>query len=234
MSDYVGLLGIIAGLLQACGYALYIRGSLRKEIDPNAATWFMFAYGVALLTVLEWDRGANLALTILPIVCATLSVVMASICLRRGTLRWPSEWEDKWELRAFLGDISLTVLYGGAWVLYVFSFLGEEQRSLAALAFLFGSNATTFTAFAPILRGTYMHPQKERPLPWLLWSSAYVVLGVATVLEHGLWTELLIYPASNAVLHAAVAWFARPWRRRWRAIVELWLANRRRHVLHPA
>src|SRR3989344_5118398 len=176
----------------------------------------MFAYGVALLTILEWDRDASFALLVLPIVCGVMSIFVAVLCGRQGTLRWVGEWEDTWEVRAFGGDLTLTVLYAGAGVLYALALLSEKWRSFAALVFLIGSNATTFTAFVPILRSTYAHPEKERSEPWVVWTSAYCLLGLTTILEYGLWTELLIYPVSNAVLHGLVAWFARPERRRHR------------------
>jgi len=234
MLEYVEILGIAAGLLQALGYVFYIQKSLRKEVDPNPATWLMFAYGVALLTILEWDRDASFTLLVLPIVCGVMSIFLAILCWRRGTLRWPTKWEDKWELGAFKGDIGLTTLYASAWFLYAFAFLNEEERSFWALLFLIGSNATTFTAFIPILRSTYVHPSRERMLPWLVWTSAYCLLGGATILEEGVWTELLIYPVSNAFLHGAVAVLARPQRRlRWK-IAEFVAKHRRHPPLLPA
>src|SRR3989344_871854 len=147
LEQVILLLGIAAGLLQAFGYVMYVRESLREEIHPNPATWLMFAYGVALLTILEWDRDASFALLVLPIVCGVMSIFVAVLCWRQGTLRWVGEWEDTWEVRAFGGDLTLTVLYAGAGVLYALPLLSEEWRSFAALVFLIGSNATTFTAF---------------------------------------------------------------------------------------
>lgn len=195
-------LGIAAGALQALGYALYVRQSIRREIEPNAATWLMFAYGTALLGVLEFSLDAEKALLYLPATCVIGSMVVAFMCWKRGKLRWPKEWQDQF---SFAGDIVLTVCYVGAWALATFDGLKEEERQYANLAFLICSNLTTLTSFTPLLRGAERH---ETPVPWVVWAFAYTVLGLATYQQHGMWTELMIYPVLNAVLHARVAWLS--------------------------
>ncbi|RJQ35112.1 hypothetical protein C4556_01195 [Candidatus Parcubacteria bacterium] len=221
MSRYVEVFGVIAAFLQAVGYALYLYDSVRKTVEPNAATWLMFAYGTILLTVLEWDNHASNALLALPATCALMGIIVAALCAKRGTLRWPRGWEDVWEVRAFKYDIALTVLYFGTWVLTVATLLDEADRSLAALVILFGSNATTITAFIPILRSTWRDPSRERPFAWTIWACAYTILGVTTIIEEGgWWTVLLLYPVSNALLHGMIAWLSRP--------------ERRKHRLHAA
>lgn len=196
------MLGILAGALQALGYTLYIRQVLRKEIEPNAATWLMFAYGTALLGILEFSRGAGWELLYLPAACAAMSIVVAFICWKQGTLHWPKEWQDQ---LAFVTDVVLTVCYAGAWGLAVSGVLDESERGYANLAFLICSNLTTITSFSPLIRGAV---RKESPMPWVVWTYAYTVLGVTTFATEGLWTELMIYPVLNAVLHARVAWLA--------------------------
>lgn len=208
MARYVELIGVIAAILQAVGYVLYIIDSIKNRIRPNGATWLMFAYGTALLTVLEWDNHASLALLGLPATCAVMGIFVAILCAKRGALQWPKAWDDVWEIRAFKSDLVLTALYFTAWLLTGMMLLNEIQRSLAALVFLWGSNGTTFTAFVPMLKSTYQEPHRERPRAWILWSCAYFLLGVATVLEQGWWTVLLVYPASNAVLHGVIAWLS--------------------------
>lgn len=195
-------LGIAAGALQALGYVLYVRQALRKENAPNAATWFMFAYGTALLGILEFDREAEWPLLFLPAICATGSCVVAYLCWRRGKLRWPKEWQDG---VAFASDIILTALYAGAWGLATFGALSEGQRGDAILMFLICSNLTTLTAFTPLLRGAEQH---ETPVPWVVWTFAYALLGMATYEQHGFSTELMIYPVLNVMLHGRVAFAA--------------------------
>lgn len=195
-------LGVAAGFLQVLGYVLYIRHSHREEIDPNAATWFMFAYGTALLAVLEYSRGARLDLLYLPIACAALSIVVAFMCWKRGTLRWPREWQDQ---LAFYVDIVLTFSYVGAWFLATYGFLSVRELGYANLIFLVCSNLTTISSFSPLMRAAH---RKESPTPWFVWAGAYAMLAVATFAKEGLWTDLMIYPVLNAILHARVALLA--------------------------
>lgn len=203
-------LGIFAGMLQILGYALYIRKTLHSEIEPNPATWLMFAYGTFLLTVLEFDTGAAWGLLILPITCFILGAYVAYLCWRKGKLSWPKDVEDR---VAFIADLTLTAAYVTAWHLLKQGTINESEREILTLLFLICSNMTTITAFIPILRGAYRHPHKERPLAWMVWTCAYAVLGIATIQEQGWFTILLVYPASSVLLHGLVGWLSRPTRR---------------------
>lgn len=198
-------LGIAAGAFQVLGYILYIRGSLRNEISPNAASWFMFSYGTALLGVLEFSRGAEIELLILPALCATLSIFVAALCWRRGTLHWPKEWQDQ---LAFVADVALTIAYFVAWSLAAWGALSEEGRGHANLTFLVLSNLTTMTSFAPLIRGVKSGTARECSGPWVAWACAYTLLVAVTFAKEGFWTDLMMYPALNVYLHWRVAWLA--------------------------
>ena len=189
----------------------YIEYVSDQNIRPNPITWLMFAYGTAILTILEFDRDANLAELILPVVCSVMGVFIAyrcwRICIQKNPNQWwPKEmWPDhKADKLAFFGDVLITVGYVAAWLFLFIDILNTEQREFAALIFLFGSNLTTLTAFIPILRTTYQNPALERPFPWLIWTWAYLFLFVLTTHERGLFTEFNIYPVSCMILHGLV------------------------------
>lgn len=204
-------LGITAGLLQALGYALYVYMTLKHDVRPNASTWFMFAYGTSLLAVLEMGQGASWMLLILPASCAILGVLVAFLCWRRGTLRWPENIVDR---ASFITDLVLTVCYFGAWLLRENDVLNDSQTWYATVAFLVLSNLTTLSSFTPILRETLDSPFQERSEPWVVWTIAYATLGLATVAQNGWYTSLLLYPLINAPLHAGMAWLSRASRKR--------------------
>lgn len=208
-------LGIIAGFLQALGYLLYITKSLKDEVEPNPTTWLMFAYGTTLLTVLECNSSARWEILLLPITCAVMGVVVAIICAYRGTLKYPEAPADR---ISFGLDIFLTFLYVLAWYLRKSGMLSEHETQIAIMVFLVASNIGAFTAFTPILRETYHDPAHEHFAPWVVWTLAYVSLGFGTYLEHGVWSDLMLYPVINAPLHAAVAWLSRPCRKARRAV----------------
>lgn len=208
---------LTSGVLQIFGYVLYLRDT---NIEPNPVAWLMFAYGTAILTVLEFDRNATVYELFLPTICAVMSMYVAYRCWRYArTLTphrwWPEDWwpEDRLDRAAFVGDIAITIAYVGAWILMYTQFVTMSTRDNAALLFLIGSNATTFIAFLPLLRGAYRAPGKERALPWMVWTVAYALLFAVTFVSHGITSELIIYPTSCVLLHGLVAYLVRAKRR---------------------
>jgi hypothetical protein len=189
------VLALAAALLQALGYLLYARLFLKKVIRPNAASSFMFAYGTALLVLLEYSDGAAWPVLALPATCATLSIGIALLCLRKGA----TERVDKVEATAFSADVWLTAL----WTAIAF---GYGDISPFSAGFLLAGNVTTLTAFFPVLRSTWRTPERERPEPWLVWTAAYSLLTVVTILaDQGRHPALLAYPLLSVALHGSIA-----------------------------
>jgi len=201
--------GIVAGALQLLGYMLYIRN---EDIDPEPVTWFMFAYGTLILAVLEWDANATLSELILPTVCGVLAIYVSFRCWKKARQInpdkwWPEDWwpEDFWDKVSFLGDITITIAYIGAWALAGAAFLTPEYREWAVLGFLFLSNLSTFPSFYPLLHSTWKNPEKEYWLPWAIWAAAYLVLAWVTWSTHNaIFHILMFYPLSNALMHGLV------------------------------
>jgi len=189
------ILAIAAAALQALGYVLYARLFLKKVIRPNAASSFMFAYGTALLVLLEYSDGASWPILALPATCAALSVGIALLCMRKRA----TDPVDRVEGIAFSADVWLTVL----WVAIAF---GYGNISPFSAGFLLAGNVTTLTAFFPVLRSTWRNPERERPEPWLVWTAAYALLAVVTLLaDQGRHPALLAYPLLSVVLHGSIA-----------------------------
>lgn len=213
ISDNLLLLGIVSGLLQLLGYVLYLNDD---SIEPNPVSWFMFAYGTALLTVMEWDKNATFAELILPTVCSVLGIYVSFRCWQKSRKLnpkewWPRDWwpEDLLEKWSFISDIIITIGYVGAWLLATYALITEEYRVMAVFAFLFLSNLSTIPSFYPILRSTYLYPHKESYAPWLIWAAAYAILGLVTYFTHGeLVHILMMYPVISAVMHALVGLLA--------------------------
>lgn len=203
------LLGVLAGVLQLIGYLIYLSDD---SIEPEPVTWFMFAYGTAILAVLEWDANATVPELILPTVCGTLAIVVSYKCWRKSrqldpSRWWPRDWwpDDFWDRSSFISDILITIGYIIAWAFATFAVLTSTQYEWTVFAFLFLSNLSTFPQFYPMLHSTYLNPEKENWVPWIVWACAYAILGWVTWETHGaFWHALMFYPASNAILHAAV------------------------------
>ncbi len=213
MLDSLLFWGLIAGLLQLLGYVLYLSN---KKIDPNPLTWLMFSYGTVILTVLEWDKNATWAELILPLVCSVLGMVVflkcwiASLKKAQAEARsfqiWPKDLRpgDTFEKVSFGSDLFITVGYVTSSLLAASSLLDPASRELAVVIFLVLSNLSVLIEFLPITKSTYKNPEKEHAAPWMVWASAYAVLGFVTWSSHGLWTVLMLYPVLNAVTHFIV------------------------------
>ncbi|WP_219893865.1 SET domain-containing protein [Aquisediminimonas profunda] len=192
------VLGVLAAVFQISGYLLYIRNFLRRSIRPNAASYLMFAYGTSLVAFLAWQNGAVLAELLLLFACAGMSVIVALMCLRKNA----TEPVDRFEAIIFSADLWLTIGFA------VMVFADVDKAAYAAV-FLFLGNVTTLTSFMPILRSTWRDPRREQPLPWIVWSLAYIFLTAATLVTTGLdQPVLLMYPVANVVLHVAMALFS--------------------------
>ncbi len=197
----LGALGIAAAGLQIAGYWLYISNFINERIRPNAASFLMFSYGTSLLAFLEWRNNAGWPVLLLPVACAVLGIVVAAMCLRHGA----TEPIDRFEAFAFSTDLWLTIAY--AWfALGLGAMWGMGTVDAVIAPFLIVTNLTAITCFVPIVRSTWREPHRERPGPWMTWTMAYVLLGIATfTADRGAHPTLLLYPLLNAGLHGAVA-----------------------------
>ncbi len=187
--------------MQVAGYLIYIRYFVKHTIRPNAASWFMFAYGTLFLTYLEFKDGASTSILMLPIACAIMSLFVALLCLRRNA----TEPVDRFEKIIFSADLWLTVIYGAVTLGFGANAISPYFTTLILAAV----NLTAVTCFLPIVRSTWQKPDRELPAPWVVWTFAYAALTVATLQSVG-WASpaLLLYPVLNCILHGLVAFFA--------------------------
>lgn len=197
-------IAVFAGFLHGAAYVYYLRLAVRGRTWPNPASWLMFAYGTALILLIESRAGASWRELLLPVVCATSSIFIAVAAWRKSgaaTSLTPFDW---WAFRA---DVALTLGYLAVWYAMQSGFIPAEYRFAANVVFLIGVNATTLTSFLPLLMSARRDPLTEHAGPWVMWSLAYLLLIVVTVL-HASGPEgllLLIYPAVNFILHTNVA-----------------------------
>ncbi len=187
--------------MQIAGYLIYLRYFVKHTIRPNAASWFMFAYGTIFLTYLEFAEGASFSILKLPIACATMSLIVALLCLRRNA----TEPLDRFEKIIFSADLWLVIVYCGV----TFGLGADAVPSYFTTLMLIAVNMTSVTCFLPIVRSTWQKPDRELPAPWGVWAIAYGCLVIATIQSVG-WSNpaLLLYPVVNFILHGLVALFA--------------------------
>jgi hypothetical protein len=205
----IDTLAILSGCFHAGGYIYYLVLSRRGIIEPNPASWLMFAYGTGLLVVIEADVGAGWHELLLPVICALSSVLIALIAWRNQKSVLSLTVFDLW---TFWADLALTAAYFTVWMMARAGYVSADERAVATLVFLACSIATTLTSFMPLLKSTARDPATERAGPWLVWSSAYFLLLLTTALHQSPGTSigLMLYPAVNLLLHATMAYLSFP------------------------
>jgi len=205
----IDAIAVLSGCFQAGGYLYYLMLARRGDIEPNPASWLMFAYGTGLIVVIEADIGAGWRELLLPAVCALSSIVVAAIAWRNRKAVMALSMSDLW---TFWADLALTVGYVSVWLLERAGHIGAGQRSAASILILGCALATTLTSFMPILRSTIRNRSSEHVGPWLVWSAAYALLLVATAFHPDAYVSaaLLLYPAMNLVLHGTMVYLSYP------------------------
>ncbi len=179
-------LGIGAGLLQLVGFAFYNKQIFHGTSVPNAATWTVWAF-IGLLSGFSYAAmTGDVAKYFLPLASALASVVTFVYSLFAGKFRCLDRWE--WLV------LALGVLGGLVW--------WWSRSATYANLIVVGAE---IIAFFPLMRGVWKNPALERPLPWLIWTSAYSVNALVVLLR---WTghyQDLVFPVSMIFLHLAVA-----------------------------
>lgn len=196
--SWPAVLGSFAAFAQVVAYLGYLRLFLAGKIQPNAASWFMFAYGTALMVFMERSSDAHWFELALPISCASMSVIVAVLCLRKKAMHAI----ERSEKITFGADVLVTIAY------LISAALLSGHKEFVVL-FIVAGNITTVTSFAPIVISTFKEPHREHPVPWAIWTVAYSSLFLSTALAEGFSSpELLLYPGLCAVLHGLVSVFS--------------------------
>ena len=199
---------IVASVLHAIAYLIYLRYAFLEEVRPNPTSWLMWAYGTALVILLEWDQEASRAVILLPVVCAVCSIIVALFCWRRGRLRWPEVPSDR---AAFMLDLVFTALYVFLIVFDTRGLISTSDEVFAKSILLILAGGSTLLSYWPILRSTRRNPQNEHWLAWAIWTVAYLILLVVTIATHGNSFDSIqfwVYPSSCLVLTGAVGFYA--------------------------
>lgn len=224
MVDTTLSFGLAAGAFQLAGYVAYYILVIKKEgKEAEPLTWFMFAYGTALLTIIEldsmWKEAASheswlgvFSILLLPLICSLGGIMIAvnvwSNHYRETKEWWPNEWKVNWKEidgKAFATDIILTVFYTILWISTILGLTQGNTHLWLVIVFLVASNMTTFPNFVPILRKAWSRPEEEDSRPWAIWTVAYALLLVPTWI-HG--SKDIIWPSNFFFVSWDVSFFA--------------------------
>lgn len=177
---------ILSGVFQLGGYWFYIHKVITKNIQPNTASWSIWAVGAVLeASSYFFATDGDWLKNILPIVCSICAIIIFGICLFRGNFKRP----DGFDLSIIVFDFFAIILW-----------IATSSAVFTNLFLVF----TAVISFIPILRHVWRNPWAENATPWWLWASAYAFLGLVVVLDFKKWEDLA-YPIAYFVLHIIIA-----------------------------
>ena len=180
------IIGILIGVTHLFGYWTYYRTStLYKETSPNTVSWSIWAFG-SIINLLTYSSMSNdWVKDILPAVCSFCCIVVFVGYLRQGKF----QKLGRTEILIFSLDIVATIV----WLVADSALIGNIACQLG-----------TALSFYPIIRETLKDPKKERPLAWIIWSTAYGLDIVLVIMRWTQWGDV-VYPATCLVLHVLMA-----------------------------
>lgn len=175
------VLGFTAGAMQLYGYWVYNRVAGDKI---NTGSWSMWALAGVIDLASYFAVTGDWVVNILPAVCALAAIGTFIYAYKRKRFSWPDKTD--W---AFVGaDGAITVV----WVFTNAVFANLLYQANSALSFV------------PMCRGLLSGREKEKLLPWLVWTLAYSILMWSVLLRFHRWEELA-YPVSHVATHLVVA-----------------------------
>ncbi|HMO79085.1 MAG TPA: hypothetical protein PJ997_01105 [Candidatus Paceibacterota bacterium] len=161
----------------------YWRGVRSGKIDPNAASWFIWAYGSLLNFATYNIMSGDMVKDILPFMCSvSCMVIFALMVYRNGIGRL-----DKIDYAIIASDIAVT---------FIWFLIGATEANLTL-------QLTEFISFIPLIRGLLRGTDKEEILPWAIWSVAYTLMTVTVVIRWDKWQDV-VYPVVAVVLHMTI------------------------------
>jgi hypothetical protein len=188
----------IAGLLVLVAFLAYNL----KTHKINTGTWIILAFGDSLDLASYFVMTEEWWKSIVPAAFAIGSIATFLIGLARKRFAWPDPFD--WFI------VTLDFLIIGVWTWQeasatAITVLSHEiaPPAVANLAL----QATAIIAFIPMYRALLKGREQERPLPWLLWSSAFVLFSATSILTVDS-VEEVAFPLIGVMTHGIVAAFA--------------------------
>ncbi|MFA6099650.1 MAG: hypothetical protein WC750_02075 [Patescibacteria group bacterium] len=178
-------LGILSAAMHLLAFWLYYRQMLLGTSRPKAASWLLWPVLTVLNCVIYLLSTGDWVKSLLPLASSAACLVIVAVALRRKNLKKPRLWE----MIVMMAAIDIAVLYG---VFNSAVYANLLIQTCVAISFI------------PTFAGVWKDSNSERPLPWFIWSTAYILALAVVILRWRRQPGDLIYPINCLVLHAVV------------------------------
>lgn len=185
MDRFTAVLGLLAGLTHIVAFVLYNLGTFQGKIKPTVATWTLWVglstvncITYALMTE-DWQKAA------LPV--ASTVACVATFCFVASIGKFGRLNATGWTIVA-MGLISIIV-----WLVFRKAMYGNLLLQVA-IAY----------SFIPTYDTVLKDAGAEKPLPWAVWSGAYILTFLVVLLRWRGQYQDLAYPVNCLVLHGGI------------------------------
>lgn len=176
------VLPLVASATHALGFWKYNSQAKAGTSKPNFVSWFVWAL-LATLNALSFMAITSIIVALQTFVGAVGCIGTFLHALVTGKFEWPN-WKE-WVIFA------ISMLAIGVWKFY---------NPLYANIVLVGA---IILSFWPSWVYVWSDPAREKPLPWVLWGSAYGLTTFITFMLGGIGLKLVM-PIVGTLAHLAV------------------------------
>lgn len=186
MKILLEILSTLSGMIQFLGYIVYGTLVFRKYIKANTGSWMIWAFGNLLVCFTYMENTESIYQEVLPFVCSISCLVLVVVFLFFKKFNKPTWYEY--------------LFFGVDFLISIYWFFNRE---VYIVHIIFDLSAVI--SFIPIYIEIYNDPTTEKKEPWLIWSFAYFLLIIISLIEKA---ELVtfLYPISYFILHIIIVY----------------------------
>lgn len=179
------VLGVAAAAIHLSAYVVYARQTGRGETRLNTATWILWVFLSALNAASYLMMTGDPAKSAVSCAGAVACTVTLAFALAKGRASPIAPWDG--------AALAAGLCAAAAWWLW-------RSATYANLILQGGF----IISMLPTYRAVFKDPRTEKPLPWLMWGSAYVVTLCVVLLRWQGHLPDLAYPGINMITHSGV------------------------------
>lgn len=179
------IIGITAGSIHVTAFLIYHKQIFQGTSHPNITTWTLWAF-LSPLNCLsyiamsnDWIKG------LLPIASTSACLAVFVLSLFKGKLSKLNFWDT---VALIIGIVSILI-----WWHYCSAAYANLLLQISIVI-----------SFVPTYRGAWKDVNIEKPLPWFVWASAYILTITVVFLRWQGQYQDLVYPINCLLLHAGV------------------------------
>lgn len=185
---------LAAGFLVLVAFAAYNL----KNGKISTGTWVILAFGDSLDLASYFEMTDDWWKSIVPAAFAIGSILTFGI----GCIRRRFSWPDGFDWFIVLLDLAIIGVWSWSEMNAVPLYIGTHDFAPPAAANL-ALQATAVIAFVPMYRGLLAGKERERAMPWVLWTSAFVLFSASSLYTFST-IEEVAYPLVGLLTHALV------------------------------